>query len=60
MSSILANWKTTLAGAAVIATSIGIIFTNASNGHLDANTTWTAVMAILGGLGLGVAKDGSN
>lgn len=60
MQTLLTNWKTTLAGAATILTALGTLATNISNGNISSSTTATAIAAILGGLGLVAAKDGSS
>lgn len=55
MSTILANWKTTLAGVGTILSALGDIaasFSKGNTGHIQADIT-----AIIAGIGLLVAKD---
>lgn len=55
----LANWKTTAAGAATIATALGIILHMAATGMWDAPTLGATIMGVATGLGLVAAKDGN-
>ena len=51
MKNMLKNWKTTLSGVALVITGISMYINN------PASST-EAITAILGGIGLIVAKDG--
>lgn len=54
----LANWKTTAAGAAAILTALADMATALSHGTISGNLS-TDVTAILAGVGLLFAKDAS-
>lgn len=53
----LKNWKTTLAGAAAIATALGDIFNHIVSGDVGSGALEKDVMTIIVGLGLIFAKD---
>ena len=57
MSSLLVNWKTTLAGIGVLASAIGTLASGAASGHLDGNVIGQALAAIFAASGLFAAKD---
>ena len=56
MLALLTNWKTTLAGAAVVLAALADVATYAAKGTVSPNIS-TDLTAVLGGLGLVAAKD---
>lgn len=56
----LTSWKTTVAGAATIATALGVILHMAATGMWDAPTLGATIMGVATGLGLFAAKDANN
>ena len=56
MESILANWKTTAAGAAAILTALGDALTQISAGHFSSSLD-ADLAAVVVGIGLILAKD---
>lgn len=57
MSSILKNWKTTLAGSAAVLTALGHLASMLSAGQLDPNTLGADIIGIVTGIGLIFGKD---
>ena len=53
----IASWKTTIAGAAAIATAIGDILTHLASGDFGSGAIEKDVLAIIVGAGLVFAKD---
>lgn len=51
------SWKTTVAGAATILTSLALLALKFHHGTLDAESAMPAIAMILGGGGLTLAKD---
>lgn len=60
MASLFTNWKTTLAGVGAILSGLGTLATSVSSGHTTSTTIATTIAAVLSGLGLFAAKDGSS
>lgn len=57
MKNLLANWKTTAAGLGMAVTAIVHLVFAAKMGKADENTWTTAILAVIGGIGLIAAGD---
>ena len=60
LKNLAANWKTTSAGLVLIAGSVIHLVFAARAGHADESTWNSAVVGIVGGLGLLAAGDAAN
>lgn len=59
MKSLVANWKTTSAGAALILTALADVLTQVSTGNWDPTRAMADFTSLTGGIGLIFAKDGN-